>query len=284
MKVIPTLHADRELALSAGTIRYRDVGEGHPIVFVHGVLVNGALWSRVAARLGSDFRCISPDWPLGSHRVPLAAGADLTPTGLADIVSEFVERLDAGPVTLVGNDSGGAIAQLVAIRHPERVERLVLTNCDAFDQFPPRMFGYLRWAAFTPGAVTLLAQSMRLQATRRLPIAFGWLTSQPMQPELLEAFVRPAIEDAGVRRDVKKVLRALSPRYTREAAEHLPKFTKPALVAWGRDDKFFPAEHARRLAAVLPNARLEWIDGARAFVPQDQPDRLADLIRAFVKE
>ena len=284
MRTITGIEAPEELRLSQGAVRYRDVGEGDPILFVHGILVNGALWSKVTSLLAGEWRCISPDWPLGSHRIPMSQSADLTPNGLADLVAEFVDRLDLGPVTLVGSDSGGAIAQLVATRHPDRVARLVLTNCDAFDQFPPRMFAYLRWAAFVPGAVSLLAQSMRFDATRRLPIAFGWLTSEPMEHELVESFVRPSIDDVGVRRDVKKVLRALSPRYTREAAERLPDFEKPALVAWGRDDKFFPADHARALAAILPNARLEWIEGARAFVAQDQPRRLADVLRKFMRD
>ena len=283
MKVVPGTDDREQIGLSQGTIRYRDAGSGPPIVFVHGVLVNGDLWAKVVDRLSADFRCIAPDWPLGSHRIPMAPEADLTPNGLADLVAELVERLDAGPVTLVGNDSGGAISQLVATRHPSRVGRLVLTNCDAFDQFPPRMFAYLRWAAFVPGAVSVLAQSMRLPATRRLPIAFGWLTKKPMEKELLEAFVRPSIEDSGIRRDTKKVLRGLHPRYTREAAAALPRFDKPALIAWSRDDRFFPAEHARKLAEIMPNARLEWIDGAGALVPQDQPDRLAELIRQFIR-
>lgn len=275
--------SEREVALSGGTIRLRERGAGPPILFVHGVLVHGGLWSKVVDRLAPDFRCIAPDWPFGSHSVPMARDADLTPDGVADLVAELIERLDLGPVTLVGNDSGGAIAQLVVTRYPERVERLVLTNCDAFDRFPPPMFGYLRWSTYVPGAVTALAQTMRLRAARRLPIAFGWLTYKPMDADLVESFVRPIIDDAAVRRDLKKFLRTISPRYTRRAAELLPAFDKPALIAWGRDDKFFPADLARRLAATLPQATLEWIDGARAFVPQDQPDRLAELIRKFVE-
>jgi pimeloyl-ACP methyl ester carboxylesterase len=273
----------REVALSQGTVRYRDEGAGPPIVFVHGVLVHGGLWSKVVERLREDFRCIAPDWPFGSHLVPMAPDARLTPDDVADMVAELVERLDLGPVTLVGNDSGGAISQLVATRHPDRIERLVLTNCDAFDRFPPPMFGYLRWATYVPGAVSLLAQTMRLQATRRLPIAFGWLTHEPMDPDLVESFVRPSIDDREVRRDLKKFLRTISPRYTRRAAQDLPRFDKPVLLAWGRDDKFFPPELAERLAAILPNATLEWIEGARAFVPQDQPDRLAALMRQFIQ-
>jgi pimeloyl-ACP methyl ester carboxylesterase len=280
----PPTTSKAEVRLSGGTVRYRDEGAGDPIVFVHGVLVNGGLWAPVVDRLSSDFRCIAPDWPLGSHGVPMAPDADLTPTGVADLVAELIDELGLERVTLVGNDSGGAISQLVATRHPDSIEKLVLTNCDAFDQFPPRMFVYLRWATFVPGAVTALAQSMRFTSVRKLPFAFGWLTKHPMDDALVESFVRPSLESAAVRRDTKKVLRAISPRYTRAAAELLPRFDKPVLVAWGKDDKFFPAANARRLAEILPKARLEWIEGAHAFVPQDQPERLAELIRVFVTE
>lgn len=275
------VESTRDVALSHGTIRYEERGDGPPILFVHGVLVHGGLWSKVVDRLAPDLRCIAPDWPFGSHSVPMAKDADLTPDGVADLVVELIERLELGPVTLVGNDSGGAIAQLVVTRYPEHVERLVLTNCDAFDRFPPPMFGYLRWSTYVPGALTALAQTMRLRAARRLPIAFGWLTDEPMDPDLVESFVRPGIDDAGVRRDLKKFLRTISPRYTRRAAALLPNFDKPVLIAWGRNDKFFPADLARKLEAAFPQATLEWIDGARAFVPQDQPDRLAELIRKF---
>jgi pimeloyl-ACP methyl ester carboxylesterase len=272
----------RDVSLSSGTIRYRDEGSGAPVLFVHGVLVHGGLWSPVVDRLRDDARCIAPDWPLGSHRIPMSSDADLTPDGVANLVAELVDELDLGPVTLVGNDSGGAIAQLVATRYPERVDRLVLTNCDAFDRFPPPMFAYLRWSTYVPGAVSLLAQSMRFRPARRLPFAFGRLTLEPMDPALVESFVRPSIDDARIRRDLKKFLRAISPRYTRRAAEQLPRFDKAVLLAWGRDDKFFPGELAEKLAAILPDAQLEWIDGAGALVPQDQPDHLAELIRKFV--
>jgi pimeloyl-ACP methyl ester carboxylesterase len=282
MGAIDVIGSHRELRLSGGTLRYRDEGSGRPIVFVHGVLVHGGLWSPVVDRLRSDLRCIAPDWPLGSHRRAMKAEADLTPDGIADMVVELVDELDLGPVTLVGNDSGGAISQLVATRFPDRVERLVLTNCDAFDTFPPPMFGYLRWSTYVPGAVSVLAQSMRLEAARRLPFAFGRLTKTPMDRDLVDSFVRPSIEDRAVRRDLKKFLHAISPRYTRRAAEQLPRFDKPALIAWGRDDEFFPAELAEKLAATLPAARLEWIDGAGALVPQDRPDLLAELIGEFV--
>jgi pimeloyl-ACP methyl ester carboxylesterase len=279
----PPAETTTDVELRQGRIAYRDAGTGAPLVFVHGFLANSLLWREVIAELGADFRCIAPDWPLGSHRFPMRPGADLSPTGLAEIVVRFMDAIDLERATLVGNDTGGAVVQLVATKYPERVDRLVLTNCDAFDNFPPRLFAYLRWAAFVPGGFGALAQSMRLNRVRTLPIAYGWLMKEP-DPDLLESWVRPGIGDPGVRRDASKVIRDVTPRYTLQAARDLASFDKPVLLAWARDDKFFPAEHARRLADILPNARLEWIEDSRAFVPQDQPVRLANLVREFMAE
>src|SRR5688572_25726708 len=109
-----------EVHLPQGTIRYREDGTGEPLLFVHGVVVNGSLWRNVAGPLSKDFRCIVPDWPLGSHEVPMAPDADLSPTALAQLVVDFMDALGLEQVTLVGNDTGGAICQLVAANHPDR--------------------------------------------------------------------------------------------------------------------------------------------------------------------
>src|SRR5687767_10119987 len=123
----------KEIALPQGTIRYRDEGEGPVLLFVHGLLVAGDVWRKVIPELRAGHRCIAPDWPLGSHRVPMHEAADLTPEGVASLVAEFIDALGLEDVTLVGNDSGGAICQLVVARHNEegRITRLVLTTCDA---------------------------------------------------------------------------------------------------------------------------------------------------------
>ena len=151
----------KETSIPQGTIRYREKGTGEPVVLVHGLLNNGLLWREVADELAKDFRVISPDWPLGSQELPMKAGTDLSPPGLAAIVAAFIEALDLHDVTLVGNDTGGAICQLVVVHHPERVGRLVLTPCDAYENFLPPMFRPLQSLARVPGAVWLIAQSLR---------------------------------------------------------------------------------------------------------------------------
>jgi len=274
----------RELALAPGTIRYRDVGRGAPIVFVHGLLVNGDLWRKVVPPLARDFRCIVPDLPLGSHAVAMRPDADLRPPALARLIADFIAALDLDDVTLVGNDTGGALCQLVVTRHPERIGRLVLTPCDAFENFPPPMFSYLLWAARVPGLLAALLQTMRIGALARSPIGYGWLTKHRLEDVALDSYVRPPLHDALVRRDLTKVLRGLDPRYTLEAADKLAAFTRPALLAWSTEDRFFPIAHARRLAEILPDARVVEVQDAYSFVPEDQPERLAELVADFVRQ
>jgi pimeloyl-ACP methyl ester carboxylesterase len=279
----PTDHRD-QISLPAGTIRYRDSGSGAPIVFVHGALVDGDLWRKVIPLLEGEFRCLAPDLPLGSHRVAMLKDADLSPPGLAQLVADFLTALDLERVTLVGNDTGGAICQLVATRHPERLARLVLTPCDAYENFPPPAFRYLPIAARIPGAVALLAQSMRIRPARRLPFAFGWLSKREVPSEIVDGWIEPLRSDPGVRRDAAKVLRGMSSRYTLEAAAQLAGFDRPTLVAWAPEDRFFKLRDGERLAEAIPNARLVRIDDSRTFVSEDQPERLATAISEFIQE
>jgi pimeloyl-ACP methyl ester carboxylesterase len=272
-----------EAKLPQGTIHYREKGSGEPLVFVHGLLVNGRLWEQPAESLASDFRCIVPDWPLGSHSTPMDTGADLSPPGVAGIVADFLERLDLDRVTLVGNDSGGAISQLVATQRPERIGRLVLTNCDAYDNFPPKLFSYFKLAARIPGGMTLLTQSMRIKPLRRTPIAFGQLTKSRLSDDLLESWLRPGL-DPDVRRDTGKFVRGISPKQTEQAARDLERFKAPTLFAWAPEDRWFKIEHAERLAASMPDARVVRIPDAKTFVSIDQPQRLAQAITSFVRE
>ena len=268
--------------LSAGRVRYRDTGEGPTIVFVHGLLVDGRLWRKVTPSLEKDFRCIVPDLPLGAHTIPMNLDADATPPGLARLVLELIEKLDLRDVTLVGNDTGGALTQIAMTESPERIARVVLTPCDAFDNFLPPMFKGLQILARVQPLLTAFVQPLRLRPLRRLPIAFGWLTKRPnSDPEVEDAWVRAFFTRRETRRDVARILRAIDARYTNEAAERLPSFGKPVLIAWATEDKVFPLEHAHRLADLLPDARVEEIADSYSFVPEDQPERLAELIREF---
>jgi pimeloyl-ACP methyl ester carboxylesterase len=272
-----------EITLDHGTIEYRDTGEGAPVVFAHGLLVDGTLWRKVVPLLPDGMRAIVPDLPLGSHRRALNPDADVTPHGVARMIGDMLAALDLRDVTLVGNDTGGAISQLVALDHGERLGRLVLTNCDCFEVFPPRAFAPIVQAARVPGALLVALQPMRTAAGRRLPIAYGALAHE-LPDEVTAAWVAPFLGDPGVRRDTAKFLRAMDKAIMLDAAARLPSLRIPSLLPWGQDDRFFTPELGRRLAAVLPHARLQPIAGARTFVPEDAPEELAAAIAGFVRE
>jgi pimeloyl-ACP methyl ester carboxylesterase len=272
----------REVQVSGGRLRYYDAGAGPPIVFVHGLLVNANLWRKVVARLSPDFRCISLEMPLGSHLVPVPE-ADLSPPGMANIIADAIEGIGLDDVTLVGNDTGGGLCQIAATRRPDRIGRLVLTSCDAFDNFPPPFFKYVLAPARLPGAHVTFA-ALRLRPARRLPIAFGWLTHEPIEREADDSYVYPLLTDKAIRADLRRAMSGIKPEFTMEAAEKLRSFDRPALIAWGREDRFCPPEHAERLAKTIPEARLEWIEGSYTFTPEEEPERLADLIAGFVRE
>jgi pimeloyl-ACP methyl ester carboxylesterase len=272
-----------DVELTAGTIRYRDTGSGAPIVFIHGLLVDGTLWRKVTPMLEDRFRCIVPDLPLGSHTLPMRPNADLTPPGLARLIGEFLDKLDLTGVTLVANDTGGALTQILIASGEQnhRIARVVLTPCDSFDNFFPPMFRPLQWAARVPGAVNGVIQTLRAPALRRLPLAYGWLTKRRVPNDVTAAWVRPCQTDKGVRKDTAKVLVGVSSRYTNEAAEKLPSFDRPVLLAWAPEDKFFPLDHARRLADLFPDARIEEVPDSYTFVSEDQPELIARLVGDF---
>jgi pimeloyl-ACP methyl ester carboxylesterase len=209
------------------------------------------------------------------------ADADLSPPGLASLIGAFLGALDLSDVTLVANDTGGALVQVLMARRPERVSRVVLASCDALERFFPPAFRFLPIMARLPGSGWLLAQSLRPRVFHRLPITYGWLTHQPIPPEVMDSYLQPARRSAGVRRDVRRFLRAVHCRHTLAAAESFGAFHRPVLLAWGEDDRLFPMSLAERLAALLPDARVVSVAGARTFVPEDQPEMLAKLVAEF---
>jgi pimeloyl-ACP methyl ester carboxylesterase len=274
---------DTSVTLEHGTIRYRDVGEGDPLVFVHGLLVDGRLWRDVTPALAAEHRCIVPDWPLGAHRVALGAGADRSPRGIANLIADFLDALQLSDVTIVANDTGGAISQILASERPQRLRGLVLTNCDCLENFLPPVLRPLQWLAHVPGAYWLLAQAARSARVRRSPLGFGMLSHRPLPDELTADWLAP-LRQRDVRADVLATLKAIDRRDTLDAAQRLAERPLPTLLAWAPDDLMFSLRYAERLAAMIPGARLEQIADSRAFVPQDQPQRLAELIAAFVAE
>jgi pimeloyl-ACP methyl ester carboxylesterase len=251
-------------------------------VFVHGLLASGVLWSQVVPQLERDFRCIVPELPLGAHRRPMKPDADKSPRGVARLIAELIERLELDEVTIVANDTGGAISQLLVTERPERVGKLVLTPSDCFEYFFPPQFKPLQLASKIPGGLNLALRPLRIKAVRHSRLGFGDVSKVGVPDELMVAALEPYFTNRGIRRDVEKFVRAVSKKDTLAAAERLRDFDRPVLLAWAREDKFFPVKLAERLMERLPNARLELIDDSYTFVPIDQPERLSELVRDFV--
>jgi pimeloyl-ACP methyl ester carboxylesterase len=269
----------REIDLPAGRIRYREAGEGKPVVFVHGYLVDGRLWDGVVDRLGDRCRCLAPDWPIGAQQIAMNPDADLSPPGIAALIASFLEALDLEDVTVVGNDSGGAMSQVLVTRHPGRIGRLVLTNCDTHENFPPGMFKAMPPIAGLPGGMSLLAAPFRIGAIARA--AFRPFARTRIPDELIASWMEPGMRDPAVRRDLKKVTMGMNKRHTLEAAEKLRGSELPILLTWAPKDRYFPIKYAERLASEASNARIVQIPDSKTFVPLDQPQRLADEIAEF---
>ncbi len=267
-----------EIKLSAGTIEYKDTGgEGPVLVLLHGLLMDASLWDGPIADLSVDHRCVAPTLPLGAHRHAMHTDADLSLPGVARLVAEFLDRLDLHDVTLVGNDTGGALVQLLIRDGAARVGRVVLVSCDAFAGLTGKTL--VLTGRLSPVMFGLFMQQMRLRPLRRLPIAFGWLT---MRGDAATArWMEPVLRQRGIRRDTVRVLRAVAAErhLMLDAATYLPRFDHPALVVWASKDRVMPPEHGRRLAELLPQGRLVEVEDSYTLIPLDQPARLAQVIR-----
>lgn len=269
----------KEIQLPQGTIRYREAGQGKPVVFVHGYLVDHRLWDGVVDGLSDRYRCIAPDWPLAAHQVAMKPDADLSPTGVARLIADFLTKLELEDVTIVGNDSGGAISQVLATTHPERIGRLVLTNCDTHENFPPGPFKLMPPLAKLPGGMSLIAAPFRIEAIARR--AFAPFAKTKIPDDLIASWMKPAKTDRAILRDAGKVTAGMNKRYTLEAAQKLRTSQLPVRLLWAPDDKVFPISYAERLESEAGNAKLVRIPNARTFVALDQPQRVAQEIADF---
>jgi pimeloyl-ACP methyl ester carboxylesterase len=272
------------IELSAGIIEYEDTGGSGPVVvLLHGLAMDGSLWRHVVHELRADHRCLVPTLPLGGHRYPMRADADLSPHGIGQLQAALLEALDLRNVTLVGNDSG--LFLIAAGEHPERVARLVITSCEAFENFPPGLPGFtVALAARLPGGLNALAQPMRLRALRRLPFAFGWMAKRPIPHAVTDSWLHPLLTRREVRRDLARYVRTSKKDDLLIAAERLRSFDRPALVIWATEDRVMPPAHGRRLADLLPHGQLIEVVDSYTLIPEDQPDVLARAIRQFIRD
>lgn len=271
----------KPLALPSGTIDVSDSGgDGPPIVFGHGLVMNHTQWAAVIEQLAPEFRCVVPVLPLGGHRRPMPDGADLTMRGIALLIAETIQLLDLPPVVLVANDWGGP--QLTAAERPDLIAGLVLTAEEAFDNYPPGLPGAL--AALScrlPGGLTIAGRSLRIPGFQRLPMTFGRMTVRPIPTDMIREWTEGLISEPGVRRDVRQYVATTPKDCLMDAADGLRGFDQPALVIWPTDDRTMPRSHGARLADLLPQGRLIEVDDCSVLMPLDQPMRLADEIRTF---
>ncbi|HEY5399616.1 MAG TPA: alpha/beta hydrolase [Trebonia sp.] len=274
--------------LPQGRVSYRAAGPASssrpPVVFLHGLLVDSRLWEPVAERLAAEgIRSYAPTLPLGAHGHPMNAEADLSPQGVAGLVGDFIATLGLGNVTIVGNDTGGAICQLMLAGDTSRIGAAVLTNCDAFGTFPPRALAPLFFAGRHPALVACLVPGLRSTRVRTGKLGFGPLTSAPLDPELTRGWIEP-LARAAIRRDLATFARGVHPRVLLDAASRFGRFAGPVRIVWGDDDAYFGAELGRQLSEAFPHASLTTVPGGRTFLPLEHPDVVADEIIAAVRD
>jgi pimeloyl-ACP methyl ester carboxylesterase len=268
--------------LPQGRLHYRVAGpedaKGPPVVFIHPVLCDGALWSPVAERLAAEgIRSYAPDWPLGSHRIALASDADRSPRGIAQMVSDFLAALELQQVTLVGNDTGGAITQYVLDAGEARVARAVVMNCDAFDTFPPFPFNAILGLMKLDWLAHIIAIQMQWTPLRHSWLGFG-LLARNRPADLTRSWLEPIRIDDGVRADLVHLLRNVRPAELKTVTPRMSVVTKPVIVLWGMADRVFKPALGRRLAAAFANAEFIEVPNARTFLALDAPDAVAAAI------
>jgi pimeloyl-ACP methyl ester carboxylesterase len=281
VSISASLGKRKTVELPAGTAVYREAGRGEPVVLLHALMVNGDEWRSVIPTLSKSMRCITPELPFGSHEVPMSRSADLGMPALADWLDRFLQAIGVERATFVGNDAGGVLTQLMLARHPERVERAVLACCDSYEDFPPKDFEILKPLARVPGALLLLGLALMSRGFRRSRMGHALFITNDPEPTIVRSYLRPLLRPA-IRRDLAKVMRAVSTSITLSAAETFPRRKQPVLVAWASDDRVFAKENPERLAKAFPNGTFEVIPGSRVFIPEDAPDGLTDAILRFV--
>lgn len=275
----------RSVAVDGVDIRYADDGDGTPVVFVHGAYVTGSLWGATVGHLSVDHRCITPTWPFGAHAQPVGSNADLGVVAAGQRIARFIELLNLREVTLVANDTGGGVllsALGASTLDLSRIAKIVLTNCDSYEHFPPQAFAPLvRVCRASDLAGRLL---LRILTTRRGITRFvDAVTLRGIDPHAYAEIFGGFLASASVRRDAVRFTTGLDRRYTLAAAQAIKNCSVPVLVLWGADDPMFPVSHAERLASAFPRASLQILHGSRTYVMVDRPEATADAIRTFTR-
>lgn len=266
----------------AGPVDYQDTGgDGPVLVLGHGLLMDGRQWRKVLPLL-SEFRCITPTLPLGAHRKPMRPDADLSETGVANILADFLDVLDLDDVILVLNDWGGG-QFVISEGRDGRVGKLVVASCTAFDNYPPEPARPAALLCRIPGGGWLLTRMLGTRFFRRSRRAYGALSKVGLPDALYDEWFRLAVENPDIRRDlVKFSTGAPSRRRLLEMSDRMARFDRPVLIVWAREDLMMPLAHADRLSALFPDSTKVIVDDSWTLIPEDQPEVLAEALRAFV--
>ena len=264
-------------------ITYIEEGEGIPILLIHGTLANGNTWRKIIPSLSQKYRCIAIDLPIGGHSIALNDSIDLSPVGIAKILNEFLQFLNIEKAIIVSNDTGGAYAQIFASLYPQSVEKLVFTNCEVLEVFPPKKFKYLINSVKIPGFTYLLSRTFKIKGLLTSDMMMGLLSNRITNNEIAELYLKSFIENTGVRRNFTNNVQTWSPKYTIEAAHLLKKEKFPVLILWGVDDKkLFPLALGKQLKSIFLNAKLIQIPDSKTCVQEDQPEIMVKEIVNFI--
>lgn len=276
---------DKQAVLQNGTIHYREVGDGYPLMLLHGALSNANTWRKVIPELSRHFRCIVPTLPLGGHAHPIHATTPITGQNMVDLIRQFADCLTLSRFALLGNDTGGAYAQMFTAAHPERVSHLILNNCDAFEIFPPKLFGTLPMSMKIPGFPALMGLAMRVPALAKSKLILGALSNTLDATTIQSQYLKSFMSDAAIRQDFKMLVLGWDNQDTLAAARQLGTFQQPVMVLWGLADKdLFPIALGERLAANFPNACLKTVEGASTYVQEDRPADFTAHIQKFLAD
>jgi pimeloyl-ACP methyl ester carboxylesterase len=272
-----------EVEVRAGPIEYGDsAGAGRPLVFVGGLPHDGSLWDEVVAELAPEFRCLTPVLPLGAHRKPMRADADLSLSGLSRIVTDFLGALELEDAIVCFNDWGGA-QTLVANGELERVGGLVLVSCETEGHYPPGLAGQVAaLSGWMPGGFSVMRAVLLSPALRRLPLTYGQMSKRGVPDDLIRRWLEP-LRRREIRRDLGRYVRDVrrGKRQMRAATPKLRAFDRPVLVVWDAEGKMMPNEAGRKLAADFPSSRYVELPDCYTLIPIDQPQALAREIRQF---
>jgi pimeloyl-ACP methyl ester carboxylesterase len=278
---LPELDAYRHVVSTSSTqVSYLDVGRGPVALFVHGLATNAYLWRNVIELLRDERRCIALDLPLHGQ-TPASPDQDFSLPALAGVLEDFCAALGLSGFDLVANDTGGAVSQVFAATHPERLATLTLTNCETHDNLPPEPFKptveQARAGTLAPAAVGMLADLETARST-----VFGSLYAHPelLSDQLVHAYLDPVFGSLERARGFERLLCSLDARDLLAVEPRLRELRTPTLVVWGTGDDNFPVRWAYWLRDTLPCVtEVVELHGARLFFPDERAAELVPHLR-----